>query len=158
MQPKVNHFRTEMKIQIINGPNLNLLGTREPIIYGYTSFEDYLSALRTDYQDIEIDFFQSNIEGEIVNKLHEIGFSYDAVLLNAAAYAHTSVAILDAIKAISVPVIEIHITNIHAREEFRHNSLITSACKGVIAGFGLDSYSLGVEAVLKSSVCSNKQK
>jgi len=136
-----------MKIQIINGPNLNLLGTREPEVYGTNSFEDYLTELRSLYPDIQLDYYQSNIEGEIINKLHEVGFSYDAILLNAGGYSHTSVAIHDAIKAIDTPVIEIHISNVYAREDFRHTSLIAGACMGVIAGFGLDSYRLGMEAI-----------
>jgi 3-dehydroquinate dehydratase-2 len=133
-----------MKIQIINGPNLNLLGVREPEIYGSHPFEDYLQQLITRYPDIEISYFQSNTEGEIINKLHETGFSYDGIILNAGAYTHTSLAIHDAIKSIKTPVIEVHISNIHARETFRHQSLLADACKGVIAGFGLDSYQLAI--------------
>ena len=137
-----------MKIQIINGPNLNLLGVREPKIYGSLSFEVYLQGLKTRYPEIEISYFQSNTEGEIINKLHEIGFSYDGIILNAGAYTHTSLAIHDAIKSISTHVIEVHISNIHARESFRHHSMLAGACKGVIAGFGMDSYRLAVEAFL----------
>lgn len=134
-----------MKIQIINGPNLNLLGKREPDIYGYVTFEDFLTDLRNKYPDIIIDFFQSNVEGEIINKLQEVGFSYDGIVLNAGGYSHTSVAIHDAIKAIETPVVEVHISNIFAREEYRHTSLISSACKGSICGFGLDSYKMAVD-------------
>lgn len=134
-----------MKIQIINGPNLNLLGKREPDIYGYVTFEDFLTDLKNKYPDIIIDFFQSNVEGEIINKLQEVGFSYDGIVLNAGGYSHTSVAIHDAIKAIATPVVEVHISNIFAREEYRHTSLISSACKGSICGFGLDSYKMAVD-------------
>lgn len=137
-----------MRIQIINGPNLNLLGLREPEVYGVSSFERYLEELKNRYPGIEIAYYQSNVEGEIINKLHETGFSFDAVILNAGAYTHTSVAIHDAIKAITAPVIEVHLSNVQAREEFRHRSLIAGACKGVIAGFGLDSYRLAIEAIL----------
>ena len=133
-----------MKIQIINGPNLNLLGTREPGIYGSSSFEVYLDELRKRYPDICIEYYQSNIEGEIINKIHEVGFSFDGIILNAGAYTHTSIAIYDAIKAVKSPVIEVHISNVHTREEFRHQSLITAACKGVIAGFGMNSYHLAL--------------
>ena len=139
-----------MKIQIINGPNLNLLGVREKSIYGSSSFDTYLEDLRKQYADLQIDYYQSNVEGELVNKLHEIGFSYDGVVLNAGAYTHTSVAIADAIAAISTPVIEVHISNVYKREEFRHHSMLAASCKGVIAGFGLDSYRLGVESFLIS--------
>lgn len=137
-----------MRIQIINGPNLNLLGLREPEVYGVSSFERYLEELKSRYPGIEIAYYQSNVEGEIINKLHETGFSFDAVILNAGAYTHTSVAIHDAIKAITAPVIEVHLSNVQAREEFRHRSLIAGACKGMIAGFGLDSYRLAIEAIL----------
>jgi 3-dehydroquinate dehydratase-2 len=137
-----------MKIQIINGPNLNLLGIREPEIYGFSSFEDYLKELRNRYMDITIAYYQSNTEGDIINKIHETGFSFDGILLNAGAYTHTSIAIHDAIKAVNTPVIEIHISHLQAREEFRRQSLIAAACRGVISGFGLDSYRLGVEAVI----------
>ena len=137
-----------MRIQIINGPNLNLLGLREPEVYGVSSFERYLEELKNRYPGIEIAYYQSNVEGEIINKLHETGFSFDAVILNAGAYTHTSVAIHDAIKTITAPVIEVHLSNVQAREEFRHRSLIAGACKGVIAGFGLDSYRLAIEAIL----------
>jgi len=136
-----------MKIQIINGPNINLLGKREPGIYGSTSFEDYLKELRQNYPDIEISYYQSNIEGELINKIHEVGFDYDGIVLNAGAYTHTSIALQDAIRAVTSPVIEVHISNVHKREEFRHHSMISCACEGVICGFGLDSYRLGIEAL-----------
>ena len=137
-----------MKIIIINGPNLNLLGKREPHIYGSHSFEDYLSNLKAKFTSLDLSYFQSNIEGEIIDKLHEVGFSFDGVILNAAAYTHTSVGIGDAVKAITTPVIEVHISNIHAREEFRHHSYIAANAKGVIAGFGLKSYDLAIESFL----------
>jgi 3-dehydroquinate dehydratase-2 len=140
-----------MKIQIINGPNLNLLGVREPEIYGSSSFLTYPDELKNRYPEVEFSYFQSNVEGEIINKIHETGFYFDGILLNAGAYTHTSVAIYDAIKAVDTPVIEIHISNVHSREEFRHHSMIAGACKGVIAGFGLDSYRLGVEAIIKKA-------
>jgi 3-dehydroquinate dehydratase-2 len=136
------------KIQIINGPNLNLLGKREPGIYGTSGFDDYLVSLRERFKDCEVSYFQSNHEGELIDKLHETGFSYEGIVLNAGAYTHTSVALRDAVKAIDTPVIEVHISNVHAREEFRHHSMISAVCKGVIAGFGLDSYRLAVEALL----------
>ncbi len=136
-----------MKIQIINGPNLNLLGTREPGIYGSTSFDDYLSTLRQRYPNIEIAYYQSNIEGELINKLQEVGFSADGIVLNAGAYTHTSIALHDCIRSLKAPVIEVHISNVHTREEFRHHSFISSACRGVICGFGLDSYRLAIEAI-----------
>jgi 3-dehydroquinate dehydratase-2 len=138
-----------MKLQIINGPNLNLLGVREPEVYGTNSFEDYLQELISLFPDIEFHYFQSNTEGEIINKIHETGFSFDGIILNAGAYTHTSIAIYDAIKGVKTPVIEVHISNVHARESFRHQSLIAGACKGVIAGFGFDSYRLAVEAFKK---------
>ena len=136
-----------MKIQIINGPNLNLLGTREPGIYGSTSFDDYLSTLRQRYPHVEIAYYQSNIEGELINKLQEVGFSADGIVLNAGAYTHTSIALHDCIRSLKAPVIEVHISNVHTREEFRHHSFISSACRGVICGFGLDSYRLAIEAI-----------
>lgn len=136
-----------MKIIIINGPNLNLIGTRERNIYGKSSFEDYLKELRLKYLNIEIEYYQSNIEGELINKIQEKGFSYDAILLNAGGYTHTSVAIRDAIAGITSPVIEIHISNILSREEFRHTSLLSAKCKGSIMGFGLNSYKLGIESL-----------
>jgi len=137
----------KIKIQIINGPNLNLLGVREPGIYGSLSFEEYLQGLIKRYPEIEISYFQSNTEGELIDKLHETGFSFDGIILNAGAYTHTSLAIHDAIKTISAPVVEVHISNIHARETFRHQSMLAGACKGVIAGFGMDSYRLAIEAL-----------
>lgn len=136
-----------MKIQIINGPNLNLLGKREPGIYGSSSFDDYLEELKAKYPELDIDYYQSNIEGELIDKMHEVGFSADGIVLNAGAYTHTSVALHDCIRAISTPVIEVHISNVHQREQFRHHSMISSACRGVICGFGLDSYRLAVEAI-----------
>ena len=137
-----------MKVIIINGPNLNLLGKREPDIYGSHSFDDYLSNLKAKFNSLELSYFQSNIEGEIIDKLHAVGFSFDGVILNAAAYTHTSVGIGDAVKAIESPVIEVHISNVHAREEFRHHSYIAANAKGVIAGFGLKSYDLAIESFL----------
>lgn len=137
-----------MKILILNGPNLNLLGVREPSIYGHSSFNDYLTLLRTQYPKVEIDYFQSNIEGELINKIHEVGFSFDGIIFNAGAYTHTSIALLDAIKAVSAPVVEVHISNVHRREEFRHKSMISAGCKGVICGFGLNSYRLALEALV----------
>lgn len=142
--------KKDMQILILNGPNLNLLGVREPGIYGSSSFEDYLEKLRKQYNDIQIDYFQSNVEGEMIDKMQEVGFSYDGIVLNAGAYTHTSVALHDCIRALKTPVIEVHISNVHAREEFRHHSMISSACKGVICGFGLDSYRLAIEAILKN--------
>ena len=139
-----------MKIQIINGPNLNLLGTREPGIYGSSSFDQYLPQLQARSPDVEIAYYQSNIEGELINKMQEVGFSCDGIVLNAGAYTHTSVALHDCIRSLKCPVIEVHISNVHQREAFRHHSFISSACKGVICGFGLDSYRLAVEALLRS--------
>ena len=135
-----------MKIIIINGPNLNLLGKREPEIYGSHSFEDYFKELQNKFSALDLYYFQSNIEGEIIDKLHEVGFGYDGIILNAAAYTHTSVGIGDAVKAVSTPVIEVHISNIHAREEFRHQSYIAANAKGIIVGFGLKSYDLAVKS------------
>ena len=137
-----------MRIQIINGPNINLLGKREPGIYGSTSFEDYLQILKERYPEVEIAYFQSNVEGEMIDKIHETGFTCDGIILNAGAYTHTSIALQDAIRAVSAPVIEVHISNVHAREKFRHKSMIACACRGVICGFGLDSYRLAMEALL----------
>ena len=137
-----------MKLQIINGPNLNLLGVREQSIYGNASFETYLKELQAKFSIVQIDYFQSNIEGEIINKLHEVGFIYDGIILNAGGYTHTSVAIADAIAAIKTPVVEVHISNIYAREEYRHVSLTGKNCKGVLTGFGLDGYKLAVESFL----------
>ncbi|CEA15029.1 3-dehydroquinate dehydratase, type II [Fermentimonas caenicola] len=136
-----------MKIQIINGPNLNLLGTREPGVYGSITFTEFLENIRISFPDVEIDYFQSNVEGEIINKIQETGFNYDGIILNAGGYTHTSVAIRDSIKAVKTPVIEVHISNIHAREEFRHQSMISAVCMGVIAGFGLNSYKLAIKAL-----------
>lgn len=137
-----------MKIQVINGPNLNLLGTREKSIYGDQTFEDYLVVLRKRFPDISIDYYQSNVEGEIINKLHEVGFSYDGIVLNAGAYTHTSIAIHDAIGSITTKVAEVHISNLHAREEFRHKSLITSKCVGLITGFGMEGYAMAIQHFL----------
>ena len=134
------------KIIIINGPNLNLLGKREPEIYGSQTFEDFFETLKSQYPQFKIEYFQSNIEGELIDKLHEVGFSYDGIILNAAAYTHTSVGIGDAVKGISSPVIEVHISNTYNREEFRHNSFISPNAKGVILGFGLGSYSLALQS------------
>ena len=139
-----------MKIQIINGPNINLLGKREPSIYGAVSFEDYLKELKDRYPEVEIDYYQSNVEGEMINKIHEIGFCYDGIILNAGAYTHTSIALQDALRAVTTPAIEVHISNVHQRAEFRHKSMISCACRGVICGFGLDSYRLALEAFLSS--------
>ena len=136
------------KIIIINGPNLNLLGIRETSIYGKKSFNDYFNELKTSYPSVEIDFYQSNVEGELINKIQEVGFTYDGIILNAAAYTHTSVGIADAIAAIQTPVIEVHISNIYKREEVRHNSLISKNVEGVICGFGLKSYALALEALI----------
>lgn len=136
------------RIQIINGPNLNLLGKREPSVYGNTGFEEVLNQLRDRYAQVEFSYFQSNVEGELINKMQEVGFETDAIILNAGAYTHTSIALHDAIRSIPASVIEVHISNVHARESFRHQSMIASACKGVICGFGMDSYRLAVEAVL----------
>ena len=137
-----------MKIIIINGPNLNLLGTREPGIYGSQTFESFLAEMKAKYPSVEIDYFQSNIEGEIIGKIQETGFSYDGIILNAAAYTHTSVGIGDAVKAIETPVIEVHISNTFAREEFRHQSFISAHAKGIVIGFGLKSYELALQSFL----------
>ena len=136
-----------MKIQIINGPNLNLLGKREPEVYGHQTFEEFFEGLKKIYSNIEINYFQSNIEGEIIDKIHEVGFEFDGIILNAGAYTHTSIAIGDAIKAVSTPIIEVHISNVYAREEFRHHSHISSSCKGMISGFGMHSYKLAIDAL-----------
>ena len=137
-----------MKIQIINGPNLNMLGRREPGIYGSSSFEDYLSGLRAKFPDIEIGYYQSNIEGELIDRMQQVGFGEcDGIVLNAGAYTHTSIALQDCIRSLQTPVIEVHISNLPRREEFRHRSMISCACLGVICGFGLDSYRLAVEAL-----------
>lgn len=136
-----------MKLIIINGPNLNLLGKREPEVYGTLSFEDYFKTLQALFPAIELSYYQSNVEGELINKLHEVGFSYTGILLNAGGYTHTSVALSDAVAAIKTPVIEIHISNIFAREEYRHVSLLSKHCKGIISGLGLKGYELGILAV-----------
>ena len=133
-----------MKILILNGPNLNLLGVREPDVYGTDTFTDYLEKLRNKYPTVDIEYYQSNIEGEMINKIHEVGFSYDGIILNAGAYTHTSVAIADAISAVSSPVIEVHISNTACREAFRHTSYLTAYCQGLIMGFGLNSYELAL--------------
>jgi 3-dehydroquinate dehydratase-2 len=133
-----------MKIQIINGPNLNLLGKREPGIYGSEGFETFFEELKSKYPEIELSYYQSNVEGEMINKLHEIGFKFDGIIMNAGAYTHTSVAIADAIAGIKTPVIEVHISNVYAREEFRHHSMMAKNCKGIITGFGLKSYELAL--------------
>jgi 3-dehydroquinate dehydratase II len=138
----------KMKIIIINGPNLNLLGVREKSIYGQTDFETYLTHLQQAFPILHLDYYQSNVEGELVNKLHETGFSFDGIIINAGAYTHTSVALRDAISAITTPVVEVHISNILTRESFRHESIIGPACRGSIMGFGLDSYRLGIESFL----------
>lgn len=140
-----------MNILIINGPNLNLLGKREKSIYGEESFDDFLAGLRQRYASHQIDYFQSNIEGEIIDKIQGAGFSCDGIILNAGAYTHTSIAISDAMRAVSAPVIEVHISNIHAREEYRHKSMIAAAASGSIIGFGLDSYRLALEALIEKN-------
>ena len=148
---RLKHHHSEqenMKILIINGPNLNLLGVREPGIYGSTSFDDYLTKLRQRFADVQIDYYQSNIEGELIDKMQEVGFSIDGIVLNAGAYTHTSVALHDCIRSIKAPVVEVHISNVHQREEFRHRSMIASACRGVVCGFGLDSYRLAIEGLV----------
>ncbi len=139
-----------MKLIIINGPNLNLLGTREQSVYGNRSFDDYFTELQSKFPQVELEYFQSNVEGELINKLHETGFAYDGIILNAGGYTHTSIAIADAVAAIKTPVIEVHISNVYAREDYRHVSLMAKNCKGVIAGFGLDSYRLAIESFIKS--------
>ena len=143
-----------MRIEIINGPNLNLLGTREPDVYGHETFDDYLDELRKQYPDVEIGYYQSNVEGELINHIQQVGFDADGIVFNAGAYTHTSVALHDCIRAITAPVVEVHISNVHTREEFRHHSLISAACRGVICGFGLDSYRLAIEALRPTPVPS----
>ena len=138
-----------MKIQIINGPNLNLLGKREPELYGGATFEDYLESLKKSFPDFSFNYYQSNIEGEIINKIHETGFSYDGIIINPGGYTHTSVSIADAVSSVKTPVVEVHITNVAAREEFRHKSLVGRYCAGSIIGFGLDGYRLAVEALIE---------
>lgn len=137
-----------MKIQIINGPNLNLLGKREPDVYGDSSFEAYLAELRAQYPDLQLDYYQSNHEGDLIDCIHRVGFLYDGIVLNAGAYTHTSIALHDALRAVPAPCVEVHISNVHQREAFRHHSTISSACLGVICGFGLHSYRLAIEALL----------
>jgi 3-dehydroquinate dehydratase II len=134
-----------MRIQIINGPNLNLLGKRETSIYGSESFEQFFETLKKRFPDFELHYYQSNVEGEIVNKIHEIGFSFDGIIINAGAYTHTSVAIHDALGGIKIPTVEVHISNVYAREEFRHKSLITSKCVGMLTGFGMEGYALALQ-------------
>jgi 3-dehydroquinate dehydratase II len=134
-----------MKIQIINGPNLNLLGMRETSIYGDQSFEQFFESLKQRFPSMDLKYYQSNVEGEIINKIHEVGFSFDGIIINAGAYTHTSVAIHDAIGGIKTPVVEVHISNVYAREEFRHKSLITSKCVGMMTGFGMEGYALALE-------------
>ena len=138
-----------MKIQIINGPNLNLLGKRETSIYGSQSFEDFFQVLKARFPGVELSYYQSNVEGEIVNKLHEVGFSFDGIVINAGAYTHTSVAIHDAIGGINAPVVEVHISNVYAREEFRHKSLITSKCAGMLTGFGMEGYAMAINFLVQ---------
>ena len=137
-----------MKLIIINGPNLNLLGRREPEVYGSKSFEDYFKDLQTKFSNIDMSYYQSNIEGELIDKLHEVGFDFDGIILNAGAYTHTSVGIGDAVKAIETPVVELHISNVHSREDFRHRSYIAANAKGVIFGFGLKGYELAIQSFL----------
>jgi 3-dehydroquinate dehydratase-2 len=145
-----------MRIVIVNGPNLNLLGKREPEKYGHSSFEDYFEVLKSRFPEIIFEYFQSNLEGEIINEIQKTGFSFDGIILNAGGYTHTSVAITDAIAAVKTAVIEVHITNISAREDFRHTSLIGRNCAGSIAGFGLDSYRLAVEALIEMNAEKKK--
>lgn len=137
-------------ILIINGPNLNLLGKREPGVYGNQSFEDYFQVLKNKYPEATLEYFQSNHEGALIDKIHETGFSYNGIVINAGAFTHTSVAIADAIRAVTTPVVEVHISNIHKREAFRHHSFLSEACKGCIVGFGLDSYRLAIESILNA--------
>ena len=138
-----------MKILIINGPNLNLLGKREPEVYGSISFEEYFRKLQSKFKKITLEYYQSNVEGELIDKIHAVGFDYDGIVINAGAYTHTSVALRDAIASIETSAIEVHISNTHQREEFRHHSYISPVCKGIILGFGLDSYRLAIESFLK---------
>lgn len=145
------------KILIVNGPNLNLLGVREPSIYGHDSFESYMPQLRADFPDVKIKYYQSNVEGELINKLQEVGFEYDGIVLNAGAYTHTSIALLDCIRSLRCPVVEVHISNVHAREEFRHKSMISAACLGVICGFGLAGYKLAIEGLLGQSPATDER-
>ena len=144
------------KILILNGPNLNLLGVREPGIYGSRTMEDCMKRLRNLYADVELEYYQSNCEGSLIDKMQEVGFTYDGIVLNAGAYTHTSIALGDCIRSIKCPVVEVHISNVHQREGFRHQSMIAAACKGVVCGFGLDSYRLAVEGLLGCGVKSEK--
>lgn len=146
-----------MKVCIINGPNLNLTGTREPETYGSTGFDQYIPQLKIEFPEVELGYFQSNVEGEIINKLHEVGFQYDGIILNAGGYTHTSVAIADAVKAIKAPVIEVHMSNIWAREEYRHKSYLSGVSAGVIAGFGLGSYRLALLSLV-SGLSGNRYR
>ncbi len=136
------------KVMIINGPNLNLVGVREPDVYGGVSMDSFVERLRSERKDVQIDYYQSNIEGELVDKIQEVGFTYDGIVINAGGYSHTSVAIHDALLAVTAPAVEVHISNIFAREEYRHHSLLSSACKGIICGLGLDGYRMAVEALI----------
>lgn len=145
-----------MEIEIINGPNLNLLGVREPGIYGSESFDTYLAALRRRYPGITINYYQSNEEGKLIDRIHATGFTADGIILNAGAYTHTSIALHDAIRAVPAPVVEVHISNVHKREEFRRKSMISPACTGVICGFGLDSYRLALEAIAGAHAAKQK--
>ena len=145
------------KILIVNGPNLNLLGVREPSIYGHDSFESYMPQLRAEFPDVKIKYYQSNVEGELINKLQEVGFEYDGIVLNAGAYTHTSIALLDCIRSLRCPVVEVHISNVHARQEFRHKSMISAACLGVICGFGLAGYKMAIEGLLGQTPATNER-
>lgn len=145
-----------MKILILNGPNLNLLGRREPSVYGDRSFDEYFQVLQKRYAKHELEYFQSNSEGEIISKIHQVGFDYDGIVLNAGAYTHTSIAIADAIRAVHTPVVELHISNVYAREEYRHRSMIAPACRGCICGFGLKGYDLAIESFLGDEAASKK--
>ena len=145
------------KILIVNGPNLNLLGVREPSIYGHYSFESYMPQLRAEFPDVKIKYYQSNVEGELINKLQEVGFEYDGIVLNAGAYTHTSIALLDCIRSLRCPVVEVHISNVHAREEFRHKSMISAACLGVICGFGLAGYKMAIEGLLAQTPAADEK-
>lgn len=145
------------KILIVNGPNLNVLGVREPSIYGHDSFESYMPQLRADFPDVKIKYYQSNVEGELINKLQEVGFEYDGIVLNAGAYTHTSIALLDCIRSLRCPVVEVHISNVYAREEFRHKSMISAACLGVICGFGLAGYKLAIEGLLGQAPATDEK-
>ena len=145
-----------MKILILNGPNLNLLGRREPSVYGNRSFDEYFQVLQKRYAKHDLEYFQSNSEGEIISKIHQVGFDYDGIVLNAGAYTHTSIAIADAIRAVHTPVVELHISNVYAREEYRHRSMIAPACRGCICGFGLKGYDLAIESFLGDEAASKK--